>query len=54
MAIIKELPTPSKTGRFERIGAHTHIRGLGLNENLTAIKVRDGTVGQEIAREATA
>ncbi len=50
MATIKELPT--KAGRFERIGAHTHIRGLGLNEDLKAIKVRDGMVGQEKAREA--
>jgi len=50
MASIKELPT--KTGRFERIGAHTHIRGLGLDENLTAVKVKDGMVGQEKAREA--
>jgi len=50
MAAIKELPT--KTSRFERIGAHTHIRGLGLDENLTAIKVKDGMVGQENAREA--
>jgi len=50
MATIKELPT--KTGRFERIGAHTHIRGLGLDESLNAIKVRDGMVGQEKAREA--
>jgi len=50
MATIKELPT--KASRFERIGAHTHIRGLGLDENLAAIKVKDGMVGQEKAREA--
>lgn len=50
MATIKELPT--KTGRFERIGAHTHVKGLGLDKNLNAIKVRDGMVGQEKAREA--
>jgi len=50
MTAIKELPT--KSGRFERIGAHTHIKGLGLDENLTAIKVKDGMVGQEKAREA--
>jgi len=50
MATIREPPT--KAARFERIGAHTHIRGLGLDENLTAIKVRDGMVGQEKAREA--
>jgi len=50
MATIKELP--AKTGRFERIGAHTHVKGLGLDENLNAVKVRDGMVGQEKAREA--
>lgn len=50
MAAIKEVPT--KTRRFERIGAHTHIKGLGLDENLKAVKVKDGMVGQERAREA--
>ena len=50
MAAIREVP--SKVGRFERIGAHTHIKGLGLDENLKAIKVKDGMVGQERAREA--
>lgn len=50
MAEIRELPT--ETRRFERIGAHTHIKGLGLDENLKAIKVKDGMVGQEKAREA--
>lgn len=50
MATIKEVP--GKVGRFERIGAHTHIKGLGLDENLNAIKIRDGMVGQEKAREA--
>jgi len=50
MATIKEVP--AKAGRFERIGAHTHVKGLGLDEALKAIKVRDGMVGQEKAREA--
>ena len=50
MASIKEVPT--KAGRFERIGAHTHIKGLGLDKNLRAVKVKDGMVGQEKAREA--
>jgi TBP-interacting protein len=50
MASIKEVPT--KASRFERIGAHTHIKGLGLDKNLRAIKVKDGMVGQEKAREA--
>ena len=50
MAEIREVPTPAT--RFERIGAHTHIKGLGLDENLKAVKVKDGMVGQEKAREA--
>jgi len=50
MATIKEVPR--KAGRFERIGSHTHIEGLGLDEKLVAIKIKDGMVGQERAREA--
>lgn len=42
MATIKEVPT--KPTRFERVGAHTHIKGLGLDKNLKAIKVKDGMV----------
>ncbi len=38
--------------RLRRIGAHTHIKGLGLDENGRAVKVKDGMVGQEKAREA--
>ncbi|RJS85771.1 AAA family ATPase [Candidatus Bathyarchaeota archaeon] len=50
MADIREVPT--RITRFERIGAHTHIKGLGLDENMKAVKVKDGMVGQEKAREA--
>ena len=50
MAEIREVPT--RVSRFERIGAHTHIKGLGLDENLRAVKIKDGMVGQEKAREA--
>jgi len=50
VAGIREVPTGGT--RFERIGAHTHVRGLGLDENLKAAKVKDGMVGQERAREA--
>jgi len=35
-----------------RISAHSHIRGLGLDENGKAIFVADGLVGQTEAREA--
>ena len=51
MASIRELPSSNIT-RFERIGAHTHIKGLGLDETGRAVKVKDGMVGQERAREA--
>lgn len=51
MAAIRELPT-APVSKFERIGAHTHIKGLGLDESLKAVKIKDGMVGQEKAREA--
>lgn len=38
--------------RIERIGAHSHIRGLGLDDVLTARSVSQGMVGQEDARRA--
>jgi len=43
---------PAGGTRFERVGAHTRVRGLGLDENLKAVRVKDGMVGQERAREA--
>ncbi|MEM2912655.1 MAG: RuvB-like domain-containing protein [Candidatus Bathyarchaeia archaeon] len=50
LSTIREVPTVAH--RFERIGAHTHIKGLGLDENGKAVKVKDGMIGQERAREA--
>lgn len=38
--------------RPRRISAHSHIRGLGLDENGKAVMVADGLVGQTEAREA--
>merc|ERR1712070_981312 len=38
--------------RLERIGAHSHIRGLGLDDALEARKVSQGMVGQCSARRA--
>lgn len=38
--------------RIERIGAHSHIRGLGLDDSLEARKVSQGMVGQVNARKA--
>jgi DNA helicase TIP49 (TBP-interacting protein) len=34
------------------LGAHSHIRGLGLKENLEPMPVGEGMVGQEQARRA--
>ncbi|ESO97962.1 hypothetical protein LOTGIDRAFT_203071 [Lottia gigantea] len=38
--------------RIERIGAHSHIRGLGLDDALEARAVSQGMVGQAAARRA--
>jgi len=38
--------------RIERIGAHSHIRGLGLDDSLDARKISQGMVGQLDARRA--
>lgn len=38
--------------RIERIGAHSHIRGLGLDDVLEARAVSQGLVGQKEARRA--
>ncbi|PIA39571.1 hypothetical protein AQUCO_02600193v1 [Aquilegia coerulea] len=38
--------------RIERIGAHSHIRGLGLDSALEARVVSEGMVGQTKARKA--
>lgn len=32
--------------RIERIGAHSHIRGLGLDESLEPKQISQGLVGQ--------
>lgn len=38
--------------RIERVGAHSHIRGLGLNEDLDPRQKAMGMVGQLEARKA--
>ena len=38
--------------RIERIGAHSHIRGLGLDDSLDPRHVSQGMVGQAAARRA--
>ncbi|XP_064605346.1 ruvB-like 1 [Liolophura sinensis] len=46
---IEEVKSTSKT---QRIASHSHIKGLGLDENGYAIQSAAGLVGQELAREA--
>lgn len=38
--------------RIERIGAHSHIRGLGLDDSLEPRNISQGLVGQKDARRA--
>ena len=47
---IEEVKSTTKT---QRIAAHSHVKGLGLDENGTAVPVGAGLVGQELAREAS-
>lgn len=46
---IEEVKSTTKT---QRIATHSHIKGLGLDENGFAIQSAAGLVGQELAREA--
>ncbi len=47
-----EIKIEKPVSRLQRISIHSHIRGLGLDENGKAIRVKDGLVGQIEAREA--
>ena len=47
---IEEVKSTTKT---QRIATHSHVKGLGLNEDGTASAVGSGLVGQENAREVT-
>ncbi|KAK2551111.1 RuvB-like 1 [Acropora cervicornis] len=46
---IEEVKSTTKT---QRIAAHSHVKGLGLDENGEALAMGSGLVGQETAREA--
>ena len=46
---IEEVSSTSKT---QRVATHTHIKGLGLAPDGTAVSLAAGFVGQEQAREA--
>lgn len=39
------------TTKSQRISAHSHVKGLGLDEDKRAIRNSGGLVGQEQARE---
>lgn len=47
---IEEVKSTSKT---QRIAAHSHVKGLGLDESGTAKPAAAGLVGQENAREVS-
>ncbi|KAI3425728.1 hypothetical protein D9Q98_007704 [Chlorella vulgaris] len=46
---IEEVASTTKT---QRVSTHTHIKGLGLQDDGTAVQMAAGFVGQENAREA--
>lgn len=50
--MIREVKEESKREMLKRISAHSHIRGLGLDEKGEPIPVADGLVGQIEARRA--
>ncbi|KAH9613286.1 hypothetical protein KSS87_004446 [Heliosperma pusillum] len=52
MAAELKLSETKDLTRIERIGAHSHIRGLGLDSNLEPRLVSDGLVGQLRARKS--
>lgn len=52
MAAVPKIQDLKDLTRIERIGAHSHIRGLGLDDSLEARKVSQGMVGQLEARKA--
>lgn len=54
MSDVKFAAEVSDLTRVERIGAHSHIRGLGLDDALDARNVSQGMVGQIAARKVGA
>lgn len=47
---IEEVKSSAKT---QRVSGHSHIKGLGLDENGVAIQSAAGLVGQTCAREVS-
>lgn len=52
MAAVSLTSEEHEVTRIERIGAHSHIRGLGLNDELAPKNAAQGMVGQLKARRA--
>lgn len=47
---IEEVKSTVKT---QRIAAHSHVKGLGLDENGVPLQMASGLVGQKNAREVS-
>lgn len=52
MASISTAPIQTNVQTLERIGAHSHVHGLGLDERLEPYESAQGMVGQRAARKA--
>ena len=52
MEEIKSKVEEKDVTRIERIGPHTHIRGLGLTDKLEVKEISQGMVGQIKARKS--
>jgi len=52
LSMIREVKEESKREMLKRISAHSHIRGLGLDEKGEPLFIADGLVGQLEARKA--
>ena len=48
--MIEEVKSTTKT---QRIAAHSHVKGLGLDDDGVAHQTASGLVGQETAREVS-
>lgn len=48
---VDQIEEVQSTTKVQRVAAHTHVKGLGLDENGVALPVGAGLVGQEQARE---
>lgn len=49
--IIMKIEEVKSTVRTQRIAAHSHIKGLGLDEHGIPLDIGAGLVGQQAARE---